>query len=211
MIRLSGQFVPIKVNAEKEGAAAAKKYSVNGFPTILFVDGAGTVQSKIGGYMPAGAFGDELVKIQTAYRDLPLLEAKHKASPGNAAVSSKLAAIYAGKGNLPKASQLLADAEKSDPGNSNGKLTTAYNAVADGYQTAQQFDKAIPLFRKAAKTSKVGKDKAYALISIAVCYFSQQKFKDGIPDLEALLAMPDAPADLAKQAKQYLEMAKQQK
>ena len=43
MIQLTGQFVPVKLNAEKDGKAAKDKYHVQGYPTILFINAAGEV------------------------------------------------------------------------------------------------------------------------------------------------------------------------
>ena len=46
-----------KIDAEKgEGVELAKRYAVNGFPTIVFVDGNGDEVDRIVGYMPAKDF-----------------------------------------------------------------------------------------------------------------------------------------------------------
>ncbi|MCX6166306.1 MAG: thioredoxin fold domain-containing protein [Ignavibacteriae bacterium] len=46
-----------KIDAEKgEGIELAKKYAVNGFPTIVFVDGNGDEVDRIVGYIPANDF-----------------------------------------------------------------------------------------------------------------------------------------------------------
>jgi thioredoxin-related protein len=65
---LAGQFVPVKLNAEKEGAALARKHQVSGFPTILFIDPSGKVRAGIEGYMPAKPFAAELRKIGQAHK-----------------------------------------------------------------------------------------------------------------------------------------------
>lgn len=44
--------VPIRVNAERGGEAVVRRYSVQGFPTILFVDGDGNVVKRVDGYVP---------------------------------------------------------------------------------------------------------------------------------------------------------------
>ena len=58
VIAESKNFIPLKLNPEKstEGADFAKKYGVNGYPTILFVDGEGTLISKVVGYRDATSF-----------------------------------------------------------------------------------------------------------------------------------------------------------
>lgn len=205
---MTGQVVPVKINAEKEGVAVAKKYGVRGFPTILFVNETGDVEGKIGGYLPPEPFGQQLKLIAGAHKEFPSLLARYKTNPNDGAVAAKLACIYATRGKGEKAAELLAQAEKADPSNQSGGLTKAYNAVADSYQEAGQFDRAIPLFEKAVKTGKAPYDIAYAHVSIATCYFQANKPREAIPALKAILAMPDPPKEFADQAKQMLEAAK---
>ncbi len=57
-------LISIRVNAEKGGEAVAEKYSVRGFPTVLFLSGSGEVIEKIEGYVGA----DEMLKIVTSLR-----------------------------------------------------------------------------------------------------------------------------------------------
>jgi len=205
VIQLTGQFVPVKVNAEKEGKEVARKYGVRGFPTILFVNGQGEVEGKIGGYMPPGPFSDRLKQIAAAHRELPALEARARSNPRDVRTAAKLAGIYAGQGKENKAAGMLARAEKSDPRNASGHLADAYNAVADLYQERRQFDKAIPLFRKAARAGKQPDDIGYAHLSIAVCYLSQNDTRSAIPELKATLAVPNVPREMRDQAQRILD------
>ncbi len=55
-------LVAVKVNAEKGGEEIARRYRVRGYPTILFLDGAGKVVERIDGYVDAG----EMVKVVSA-------------------------------------------------------------------------------------------------------------------------------------------------
>ncbi len=50
--------VPIKVNAEKGGEDVARRFSVQGFPTVLFVDATGALVHRIDGYVNA----DEMLR-----------------------------------------------------------------------------------------------------------------------------------------------------
>jgi thioredoxin-like negative regulator of GroEL len=207
VIQSLGQFVPVKINAEKEGVAVAKRYGVQGYPTLLFIDAAGAAVAKIGGYLPPAPFNEQLTRIGEL-RNLPQLEARVRANPGDVAAVAKLATLYAQAGKEQRAAQLLAQAEKADPKNGTGALAPAYNAVADRFQEKEQFDKAIPLFRKAVAAGRSPYDIAYARLSIAVCYMSQQKNREAIPELEATLAVPNVPADMKQQAQQFLDQLK---
>ena len=56
------QFVALKLNPEKSAPAAqfAKKYGVNGYPTILFVEADGTLVDRIEGYEDAPSFASAI-------------------------------------------------------------------------------------------------------------------------------------------------------
>lgn len=209
VVQLTQQLVAVKVNAEKEGVAAAKKYGVNGYPTILFLDGDGRVEGRVGGYEPPDAFAASLTKVITSHKEFPAMTTRFKANPNDAEAAEKLTTLYAGRGMAEQAAGTLAKAEKLDPSNAKGGLAAAYNAVGDHYQEAKQYDKAVPLFQKGAKVARKPYDAAYANLSIAACYFEQQKFKQAVPYLQAVTGRKDAPADLRGQAGQMLQMAKQ--
>ncbi len=204
VVRLSTRFVPVKVNAEKEGVAVARKYNVQGYPTIMFLEGDGSVAAKIGGYLPPQQFAAKLTEIDEAHRELPVLAAKFKQNPADAAVAAKLTGIYASKDDAEHAEETLAALEKADPTNSTGLLAPALNKVGDLYQDRQQFPRAIALFKKAAARAKKPYDAAYAHISIAVCYLSERKLAPAVPELEATIAVKDGPKDLQDQARQIL-------
>jgi thiol:disulfide interchange protein len=55
-------LVAIRVNAEKGGEKVAERYDVQGFPTILFVDGSGNVVKRIDGFVDAG----EMLRVLSA-------------------------------------------------------------------------------------------------------------------------------------------------
>ena len=72
--QLASTMAPVKINAEKEGVALAKKYKVTGFPTILFLNAEGEVEGKIGGYMKPAEFGAEMEKFQKSHVELPKMK-----------------------------------------------------------------------------------------------------------------------------------------
>ena len=206
VIALSQQIVPVKVNAEKEGVEQAKKYGVTGYPTILFLTADGAVEGKIVGYQDAPTFASSLTKFVSAHKDLPMLEAALAKNPTDGATAMKLAPLYAGKGDTEKTAAMLKIVEDKTP--KNPALPSLYNTLGDAYQNNQQYDLAIAQFNKAVAAGKTGKDIAYAHTSIAYCYLSQNKLKEAVPELEATIATPDAPADLVKQAQDVLPKVK---
>lgn len=55
VIALSAKFICVKVDAEKNTAAAGK-YNVRGYPTVVFLNPDGSVHSRITGYRPPEIF-----------------------------------------------------------------------------------------------------------------------------------------------------------
>ena len=209
MVQLTGQFVPVKLDAEKEGKAAAEKYAVRGFPTILFLNASGEVEGKIGGYMPPDPFAAEMKKVKASHAAFPGLLRRSQTNPKDAEAAAKLATLYARRGNTERASALLTRAETVDPKNAGGHMTEAYLALGDYYQERRSFDRAIPLFRKAAATGKEPAQKAYAHLSIAVCHLSQNNTEAAVPELEATVALPGVPAEMKDQARKMLDQIRQ--
>lgn len=58
--RALSAVVPVKLNAEKDGRREAEHFSVEDYPTILFLDATGKEISRVPGYVPAGPFLEEL-------------------------------------------------------------------------------------------------------------------------------------------------------
>jgi thiol:disulfide interchange protein len=71
VVTLMKQFVPVKLNAEKAGRAAAQKYGVEGFPTIIVLNRNDEVVSQISGYMPPKQFGDHMQAVARKHKNAP--------------------------------------------------------------------------------------------------------------------------------------------
>ncbi len=67
VIQLSTRFVPLKVNASREGSSMAQQYGVRSYPTILFLDSNGKLFTRIVGYLPPAEFADRLQEIQKSF------------------------------------------------------------------------------------------------------------------------------------------------
>lgn len=190
----------------------------------------GEVVGKIVGYMTAEPFAAEMkkhaetyTKVAAARRELPDLKAKYEKDGKDLANLGKLIVAYHDRGDADKARDLLKAGEALDADNAKGCLTKAYSAVADDYQSdamealeghnaaraTELFDKAIPLFQKAARTGKDPADVYYARSSIAACYLSEGKIKEGYKELKAALKIEGAPADEKKQGEELIQRIEQ--
>lgn len=57
-------FVPVKVDAEREGAELARKLRVDSYPTLVFLDTQGNEVDRILGYLPPDRFRTELERVR---------------------------------------------------------------------------------------------------------------------------------------------------
>jgi len=58
-----GRLVVVKLDADREGRGAARRYRVDGFPTVVFLDPSGREVGRIPGYLPPAPFLEELGDI----------------------------------------------------------------------------------------------------------------------------------------------------
>jgi len=58
----------LRLDAEREGADAARRYRVDGFPTIVFIDPEGREIGRIRGFYPAPQFAERARLILDSWR-----------------------------------------------------------------------------------------------------------------------------------------------
>jgi len=199
VIRLSQQFVPVRLNSDREGAAAAHKYGVTGLPTVVFINDSGLLAGTIGGYHPPQEFAAALTRIAQEHQQVPVLQERYRAHPQDLATAGKLATLYARQGDVARAGAMLTSAERLDSQNRRGLLTPAYNDLGVAYIRQGAFGRAVPLFHKAVRTGKKPEDVVFGHMSLAFCYLQQNQPAPATSELKAVLAMPNAP-DRARQA-----------
>jgi thioredoxin-like negative regulator of GroEL len=208
VVRKAKEFVTVQLDGEKEGRQLARKYGVRGYPETLYLDAAGKLVGRIPGYRPADQFLDDMMRALRAAKDFPAFAERIKKDKLDVEALAGLARIYAFRGDGSAANSMLERAEKSDPENAQGFLAGAMNAVGDYWQMGIRFDEAIPWFRKAAKLGKAPSQVSYARASLAACLYSIGKNDEAIRELEAVIAMPGAPAKDKEDAKTAIEEIK---
>jgi thiol:disulfide interchange protein len=57
------RMVVVKLDAERDGRDAARRYRVDGFPTMLFLDAKGQEVGRVPGYLPPEPFLEELADV----------------------------------------------------------------------------------------------------------------------------------------------------
>lgn len=157
-----------KIDAEKgEGVEFAKKYKIQGYPSILFLDGDGNEVDRIYGYVPIKDFKEMMVDYNKGINTFGYLKTEIEKNPDNIESSLKLADKYSMYGEDVKAKQLLDKIVELDPQNSKGKTDDAKFRLASFAEKEQKI-KNLEAFIKENPESDQLRD---AYISLSETYF----------------------------------------
>lgn len=157
-----------KIDAEKgEGIEFAKKYKIEGYPSVLFLDGDGNEIDRIYGYVPLKEFKEMIVDYNKGINTFGYLKAEVEKNPGNIEASLKLSDKFSMYGDNDKAKALLNKIIELDPQNTNGKTDDAKFRLAS-FSPKEQKAKDIEAFIKDNPSSDQLKD---AYISVSESYF----------------------------------------
>lgn len=63
---INRDFVAVRLNAEKEGEEEARRFAIQAYPTVLFVDASGREIKRINGYLGFNAFLQELQSLKSS-------------------------------------------------------------------------------------------------------------------------------------------------
>jgi thioredoxin-related protein len=98
----SSQYIPIKVDAEKEGAGLAKKYGITAYPTFVFTNASGTLLGVAEGFKNAKDFTTRINQIlnQSAKSKIQQLL---KLNPVDGKANSQMAVLLLGDGQYKNA------------------------------------------------------------------------------------------------------------
>lgn len=115
-----------KIDAEKgEGIDFAKKYKIQGFPSILFLDGDGNEVDRVYGYVPAKDFMEMMQDYNKGINTFSYLKSEVEKNPSNIEASLKLADKYSMYSETDKAKELLNKIVEMDGSNAGGKTDDA--------------------------------------------------------------------------------------
>ena len=202
MIQFCGQLVTVKLNAEREGKALAKKYGVSGFPTVLYLDAEGGEWGRMPGFMPASGFIELGSGALKAFKEQPVLEAKLKQSPNNTTLAADLTERFARQDNEAKAlwaARLMAKGPKTS------KYASAYAALGGLYLKKEKSAAARTWFQKALAAATEPRDKAYAHFGLAFCFIGERNAKGARAELNAAIKVPGCPRGIQENANKLLE------
>jgi thioredoxin-related protein len=124
--------VNYKIDAEKgEGIEFAKKYKVEGFPTILFIDGDGNEIDRIFGYYPLAQFKELMSDYSKGINTMKDLTAKLEADANNIEANYKMGEKMMTSDKLDDAKAKFKKVIDLDPENKSGRKDDAEYMLAD--------------------------------------------------------------------------------
>lgn len=136
-----------KTDAEKgEGIELAKKFNVNGYPSIIFIDANGNEIDRIVGYFPPKTFLKLVKDINESNNLTPELQEKYNANPNGLEENYLLAKKYSDAGDMESAEKYLTfvinHADKSSEMYTECKLK--YEAAKGNITEVQDYIKSNP-------------------------------------------------------------------
>lgn len=180
-------FVPVKLNAEREGERLAGAFGVTSFPTILFFDPEGGYEGGITTYAPAPIFAEMLRDMHGRILAYHSLEAQVAQNPNDPRLTAHLAAAFAERRRTDDAIQQASLSEAS--GGSN-ELAFAFNAIGDSL--LQNDDHvAANYYQKALKIGASPDDRISAYLGLGQVSADRNDRPGVIYQLKSALAIPN--------------------
>ncbi|HEY0865736.1 MAG TPA: hypothetical protein VGE01_00060 [Fimbriimonas sp.] len=196
-------FVPLRLQAKRDGKKFAERFKVGSFPTVLFLDAGGSAVWRISGPTGPDSFLVQFRKAKGMARSLPAYRRAYRTRKGSVDELGGAGILAAAANDVAAAEALVRLATARDPKVKNVRLADACNMLGDCHQNAGRYAAAIPLFRKAAANAD-DDTKSYALISIASCYLSLRDRKAAAPWLQKLVEMGPRAGEYGPAAKNLL-------
>jgi tetratricopeptide (TPR) repeat protein len=181
-----------KINAE-EDSAAAKIYSVQGYPTVILLNSDGQEIDRIGGYLPPEEFVETIDNYRNGIGTLDYYLNEADTNP-TVEVNYAIAEKFADRGNYEKAAEYYQKVISQDPDNAEGKTPDAMLSLGDIWRWDHEYDAAVDQYKKIMKLYKGTKIEPEAAIRIAVAYRQQADTTKAIGAFETFLKdFPNSP------------------
>ena len=173
--------VPFKIDAEKgEGIEVAKKYKVNGFPTILLITSKGEEIDRLLGYMPPDKFLETLGNYLKGVNTISGLKAELEKNPDNASAHYQMGSKYAMQNDLAKAVPHFKKMLELDPANEHADEASFYVAM-DNFRTTKD-PTALTSFAQEYPNSQYA---GSAVMSLANYFMKEKKYHEARDQFES--------------------------
>ncbi len=146
MIKLSKQFINLKLNPEDEkepkNRQLQQKYKVSGFPAVVFATPDGNMISNNPGYRPPVPFAELMKRTLEQQANFKKLVVMQRNDPKNLNLMVDLALLYIERENLGEAQPLIDQITQNDTKDQVGHLVIIYQALGLMYLSQGKIDSA---------------------------------------------------------------------
>jgi thioredoxin-like negative regulator of GroEL len=214
--RAMTQYVPLRLNAEQNGAALARRYKVHGYPTIMVLDDSGNVVDRFAGYMKPADFaewlGDTVHNHAAASKERPATQMSrihettkfipsHQGDPIEAAPTLALAQKYLDRGDVVGAGRIAVKVAHSG-----GAIPAAfYGKLGDAALQDKKLDAAWGWRQMEIKSAKSPDEKASAQLQSARVELTLGSITQATARLKSLTQSDSASDTIKSQAQALLD------
>jgi len=144
VIELAGEIISLKVDAEDgaQGQSFAQRYGVDSFPTIIFLRADGREIDRIGGFLPAHHFLEEMRRIKEGRDTFLSLQEAEEAGSIEAINRLVLAEHYLMRSRVQEAESPVARFLESYGGQADDNTDRAYTILAQVKLSGFEFEQA---------------------------------------------------------------------
>ena len=198
-------FIPLKLNADTNGAALARRYGVQGLPTVLFLDSKGHLYGSIVGFRAAPQFTSAMKQAYSLYSSMPVMAEKFRQHPSDIALGAKLVGLYSQEGRVSDAVLVYNALKHEDPHNRSKKLTSACIEVGQAYAEASKIETARNYFSQSLKMAGTPTERELGNLLVGTCDIVLHQKKAAIPYLKVASSIRGIPAVLHQRAAMLLK------
>jgi len=210
VIKASNDFVPVRLDAEKNGVSQAQDYSVRAYPTILFLTPEGRPVYRLEGYLPAHDFLGLMHEVEILRQRMEKGDATLRSNPQDLNTLATMTNISVEAGDMihaegywKRARQVIGRA-KSDA------VSMAGDNIGNSYIQHEHYDLARAVFKTSLSAAKTPDAVANAMVGLAISYLADNQVPKGKQIVNAALTIPNLSADETRRLRALLAQVNSQ-
>lgn len=202
VVRAMDNYVPVKLNTEREGRELAAKYGVSSLPTLAIVEPDGRMVATIRGFVEAPDLLRALNGVRSDRETIARLQPRLKSNPRDQASAGQLLKAALRLSDLDSARLAVATLETGKP---SGIGYAEWGELGQAAVRQEKSSEARRYFGKALSLAKSGSERAACHFLIGVTHFKEGNRDAARKSLETVLVQPGCPSEIAQMARKGLQ------
>lgn len=202
VVRAMENYVPVKLNTEREGRELAGKYGVSSLPTLVIAEPDGAAVATIRGFVDSADMLRALNGVRSDRETIARLRPTLRANPRDVGAAQQLLRASLRLSDTESIRAAVATLEKQAP---NSLGYAEWGEMGQIAMRRGQSAEARRYYGKALALAKDGAGRATCHFLIGVTYFKEGRKQDARKSLEAALAIPGCPPEMARMARNGLK------